>query len=169
MAQTLIGQRARWSLLLWLALVCAPSLAHAQRFALPVDVEQGLVFGAAQPRTPYLLGVRVVPSLDIERARFGLVLGPMYRNPAWDFALGANMAFFVPTSGRESGVRFVLQGEYLPRTQAGRISFGVLAELLGLLRIGVWPGYDFDAMRPELCLSVGADVMSWAKVLADEW
>jgi hypothetical protein len=166
MAQNFAGRLA----LLLLALVSAtPLIAQAQSFALPVDVEQGLVIGAAEPRTPYVFGLRVVPSLDIERARFGLVLGPMYRNPAWDFAIGANMALFVPTSGRETGVRFVLQGEYLPRQQAGRLSFGILAELLGLLRIGVWPGFDFDAMRPELCVSVGADVMSWAKVLADEW
>jgi hypothetical protein len=142
---------------------------QAQSFALPVDIEQGLVIGAAKPRTPYLFGVRVVPSLDIERARFGLVLGPMYRNPEWDFALGANMALFVPTSGKDTGLRFVVQGEYLPRTQVGRISIGAVAELLGMLRIGLWPGFDFDVMRPELCISLGADVMSWAKALSDDW
>lgn len=158
---------SRAALGLWLLLL--PQLARAQSFALPVDIEQGLVFGAAEPRTPYVWGVRVVPSLDIERARFGVVLGPMYRNPRWDFALGANMALFVPTSGKETGLRFVVQGEYLPNTQAGRISFGAVAELVGLLRIGVWPAFDFNAMRPELCVSLGADVMSWAHVLSDSW
>lgn len=146
-------------------LACAaPSSARAQRFALPVDLQQGLVFGAADPRTPYLFGVRVVPSIDVGRARFGLLLGPMYRNPLWDFALGASMSLFVPTSGKETGLRFAVQGEYLPGTRAARVSFGALAELLGMLRIGLWPGFDFDAMRAELCISVGADVMSWAKV-----
>jgi hypothetical protein len=151
------------AVLLGLGLSLLPHVARAQSFALPVDFEQGLVIGAAEPRTPYLFGVRVVPSLDIDRVRFGLVLGPMYRNPVWDFALGANMALFVPTSGKRTGLRFVVQGEYLPRTQAGRISIGALADLLGMLRIGLWPGFDFDAMRPELCISIGGDVMSWAK------
>lgn len=178
MAQTLTGRGApthlrpsrlrTWWMLV--ALLCAaPSLVRAQRFALPVDLEQGLVIGAAEPRTPYLFGLRIVPSLDVERARFGVVLGPMYRNPSWDFTAGANMALFVPTSGKETGFRFTLQGEYLLHQQAGRISFGIAAELLGLLRIGLWPAYDFAARRPELCLTVGADVMSWVKVLRDEW
>jgi hypothetical protein len=148
------------------ALLASPSSAQAQRFAMPVDIEQGLVFGMAEPRTPYLFGVRIAPSLDIGRARFGLVLGPMYRNPVWDFALGAHAAFFVPTSGKETGLRFVVQGQYLPRTQAGRISIGAVAELFGMLRIGLWPGFDFDVMRPELCISIGADVMSWVKVFS---
>lgn len=155
--------------ILWItAAFLAPAYAvpaHAQHFALPVDIEQGLVIGAAKPRTPYVFGLRVVPSLDVERVRFGLVLGPMYRNPEWDFALGANVAFFVPTSGKRTGLRFVAQGEYLPRTQTGRLSIGAVAELLGMLRIGLWPAFDFEVMRPELCISIGADVMSWTTAL----
>jgi|GEM_PF-5543617 len=163
-----LSPRVLWITATWLALACAAP-AHAQRFALPVDIEQGLVIGAAEPRTPYLFGVRVVPSIDVDRLRFGIVLGPMYRNPLWDFSLGANVAFFLPTSGKATGLRFVVQGEYLPRTQAGRLSIGAVAELLGMLRIGLWPAFDFDVMRPELCISIGADVMSWAKALSNEW
>jgi hypothetical protein len=153
----------------WLAVVLAcavPCSAYAQRFALPVDIEQGLVFGAADPRTPYLFAVRMVPSLDVERARFGLVLAPVYRNPAWDVAVGVNAAWFVATSGKESGLRLVVQGEYLLHQQIARVSVGAVAELLGLLRIGLWPAFDLDARRAELCLSIGADVMSWARLLS---
>lgn len=145
-----------------------PGTALAQSFALPVDVEQGLVFGAAKPRTPYLFGAHIAPSIDIERARFGLVLAPMYRNPKWDFAVGARMSLFAPLSGKKFGVRFELQGEYLPVQRAGRVSFGAVGELFGLLRVGLWPAFDFDVMRPELCVSVGADIMSWAHVLSDD-
>jgi len=28
---------------------------------------------------------------------------------------------------------------------------------------------DFDALRPELCISIGADVMSWAKAFSHDW
>jgi hypothetical protein len=165
MAQTFTSQAATCSLLV--ALACsAPLSAHAQRFALPVDVEQGLVFGAADPRTPYVFALRVVPSVDVARARFGLVLGPSYRNPAWDFALGANVALFVSTTGKETGFRFVVQGEYLLHQQMARVSLGALVELLGLLRIGLWPAFDLDALHAELCISVGADVMSWARLLS---
>lgn len=153
-------------ILAWLC--CAASSTHAQSFALPVDAEQGLVFGAAKPRTPYLFGVRVAPSFDIERARFGLVLGPMYRNTEWDFAVGARMSLLVPVSGKQVGLRFAVQGEYLPVQRAGRVSFGVIGDLLGLLRIGLWPAFDFEAMHAELCLGIGGDIMRWAKVLSDD-
>jgi hypothetical protein len=149
-------------------LLGAPSGVHAQRFALPVDVEQGLVFGAAEPRTPYLVGLRIAPSIDVERARFGLVVGPMYRNPDWDFAVGARMSLFVPLSGRQIGVRFAVQGEYLAQQRAGRVSVGVVGDLLGFLRIGLWPAFDFQAMRAELCVGIGGDIMRWAKVLSDD-
>ncbi|HET8935934.1 MAG TPA: hypothetical protein VFN67_20945 [Polyangiales bacterium] len=153
-------------ILAWLC--CAAPSAHAQSFALPVDVEQGLVFGAAKPRTPYLFGLRVAPSFDIERARFGVVLGPMYRNTEWDLAIGARMSLSVPVSGKQIGVRFAVQGEYLPVQKAGRVSFGVIGDLLGLLRIGLWPAFDFEAMHAELCLSIGGDIMRWAKVVSDD-
>jgi hypothetical protein len=61
-----------------------------------------------------------------------------------------------------------LQGEYLPVQRAGRVSFGAVAELFGLLRFGVWPAFDFDVMRPELSVGFGADIMSWAHVLGDD-
>jgi hypothetical protein len=154
-----------------LFVVCAiaSSSVQAQRFALPLDVEQGLVFGEAAPRTPYLFGVRLAPSLDVERARFGLTLAPLYRNPKWDFALGANMSLFVPLAGRDIGVRFAVQGEYLPVERAARASVGVVFELLGLLRVGLWPAFDFAATRAELCLGVGGDIVRWAEALSDDW
>jgi hypothetical protein len=147
--------------------VFGPAAAHAQRFALPVDVEQGLVFGAAEPHTPYLFALRVVPSLDFERVRFGLVFGPAYRNPAWDFALGANISLLVPVSGKQVGVRFVVQAEYLPNQHAARVSLGTVLDLLGLLRVGLWPAFDFEARRAELCVSIGGDFISWAKLVSD--
>jgi hypothetical protein len=150
-----------------LALPARPVIARAQSFAMPVDLEQGLVFGADKPRTPYIFGVPMVPSIDVDRARFGIVLAPMYRNPKWDFAVGARMSLFAPLSGKKLGVRFAVQGEYLPVQRAGRVSLGAVAELFGLLRLGLWPAFDFDAKRPELCLSIGADIVSWARVMDD--
>lgn len=141
---------------------------RAQQLAVPIDLQQGLVFRADRPRTPYLFGARVAPSIDVERVRFGLTLSPLYRNPAWDFGIGASMAWFVPLAARDAGVRFVVQGDYLVRTGAARTSIGVVGELFGLLRIGLWPAFDFDAMRPELCLGLGSDMMSWARVLQDD-
>jgi len=82
--------------------------------------------------------------------------------------VGARMSLFAPLTGKKFGVRFELQGEYLPVQRAGRVSFGAVGELFGLLRLGVWPAFDFDVMRPELCVSIGADVMSWAHVLSDD-
>jgi hypothetical protein len=150
------------------AAVLLPGAAHAQSFALPVDLGQGLIFGAAKPRTPYIFGADIVPSIDVDRARFGVVLAPMYRNPKWDFAVGARMSLFAPLSGKKLGVRFAVQGEYLPVQRAGRVSFGVLAEIFGLLRLGLWPAFDFDAMRPELCVSLGADVVSWEHLVSGD-
>lgn len=149
------------------AAVLPCAAAHAQSFAFPVDLEQGLVFGAAKPRTPYIFGAHFVPSIDVDRARFGVVLAPMYRNPKWDFAVGARMSLFAPLSGKKFGVRFAVQGEYLPVQRAGRVSVGAMAEIFGLLRLGLWPAFDFEAMRPELCVSIGADIVSWNHVLGD--
>ena len=35
-----------------------------------------------------------------------------------------------------------------------------------LLRIGLWPAYDFELQRAELTLSIGVDLMSWNRLIA---
>jgi len=158
------------SLLLLMAAVsgaCWPALpCRAQSFALTLDVEQGLQFGMDRPRTPYLFGARFAPALELDRARVGLVVGPAYRNPDWDFAVGGQLSLFFPFSVRDLGVRLAAQGEYLPVHRSARLSMGFLAEAFGLLRLGVWPGYDFELQRAELTVSIGVDLMSWNRLLA---
>ena len=139
---------------------------RAQSLAFTLDVEQGLQFGMDKPRTPYLFGARFVPALELERARLGLVFGPAYRNPKWDFAVGGQLSLFFPFSVRDLGVRLAAQGEYLPVAKSARMSMGILAEAFGLLRIGLWPGYDFELQRAELTLSIGVDLMSWNRLIA---
>jgi hypothetical protein len=144
------------------------SRSAAQELALPIDVEQGLVFHAAEPRTPYVFAVRVEPALDWGRMRVGAILGPAYRNPSWDFALGGRLSWFALTLSHDLGLRVALQAEYLPVQGSLRASAGLLGELLGLMRIGVWPAYDFEAQRMELGVSIGLDVLSWRRVLKDD-
>lgn len=137
----------------------------AQRFALPVDVGQGLVFGDG-PRTPYLFGVSLEPGFDLGRWRFGALVSPSYRNPRWDLGLGARASLFVPLAAREVGVRFAAEGQYLPGERSGHLALGVIGEAFGLLRVGLWPGYDTKKQRAELMLTIGVDVIRWGRLLA---
>lgn len=156
--------------LLLMAAVCCSWLqtqpCRAQAFAFTLDVAQGLQFGMDKPRTPYLFDATLAPALELERARIGLVFGPTYRNPDWDFAVGGQLSLFFPFSVRDLGVRLAAQGDYLPIHKSARVSMGVLAEAFGLLRVGLWPGYDFELQRAELTLSIGVDLMSWNRLLA---
>ncbi|MEY4577895.1 MAG: hypothetical protein RL701_2598 [Pseudomonadota bacterium] len=137
------------------------------RWSLPVDISQGLVFGSANEtsRTPYLFSVGIAPTLQTGALRLGVLLAPSYRNPNWDIALGGRIGMFVPLGARQFGVSFAAQGEYLPWHQSARFSLGGVIEAFGLLRIGVWPGYDLDTRRAELALSIGIDVLSWTRLL----
>jgi hypothetical protein len=168
--QPLSGQpRAGWSCVaLTLTLWLFGTPCSAQSFALPIDLSQGLVFGADQPRTPYLFDATLAPSLDLGLVRVGAVLGPTYRNPKWDLGLGGRLSIFAPLAARELGLRFVAQAEYLPREHGTRISAAIVAEAFGLIRVGLWPAYDLESKRAELTLSFGTDIMSWIGLLSQD-
>jgi len=139
---------------------------RAQSFAFTLDVAQGLQFGMDKPRTPYLFGAQLAPALELERARLSLVFGPSYRNPDWDFPFGGQLSLFVPFAVKDLGLRLAAQGEYLPLNKSARASFGIVAEAFGLIRIGLWPAYDFQLKRAELTLSIGVDLVSWNRLIA---
>jgi hypothetical protein len=134
---------------------------EAQSFALPLDVHQGLLLGAAHPRTPYLFEARLSPGIDLGPVRFSAVLASTYLNPRWDVALGGEVSLFAVIALRRFGVRLAMEGEYLPWEKNGRVSMGLLGDAFGLLRIGLWPGVDLKTRRVTLTTSVGLDVMSW--------
>jgi hypothetical protein len=158
--------RLCWTAVL-VSLVCASS-ARAQSFALPIDVQQGLVIGAARPRTPYTFAIGASPAVDFGPLRAAAVIAPSYLNPRWDLALGGELSLFAPVGSKGVGLRLAVGGSYAFWQQRVRIGTGLIGEVFGLLRVGVWPGYDFDERRPVLTTSIGFDVGSWLRLLNTE-
>jgi len=148
-----------------LGAVSAP--CRAQQPALTVDATQGLALGEGSP-TPYLFHVTVAPAVDIGRVRLAVVIAPSYRNPAWDVGLGGQASVFMPVLTRDIGVRLAVQGESLPHEGSTRFSAGVIAEALGLFRLGVWPAYVPELDRAEFSFSVGFDVLSWMRLFSQQ-
>lgn len=159
-----------WARCAWLVLLlgCSGLSARpckAQSFAATLDVAQGFVARAA-PRTPYLFSVGVSPALDVGPIRVAVLLAPSYRNPRWDLALGGGVSVFIPIAVRQLGVRIATEAAYLPWQDSVRLSAGVIGEALGLIRLGVWPAYDLESERFEFMVSVGIDMVSWARFIA---
>jgi hypothetical protein len=149
-------------------LTVAASPACALGFALPVDVQQGLEFGAAHPRTPYLFEVQVAPGIDVGPFRVSAEVAPSYVNPKWDLGLGAQLSLLAQLGPKGVGLRLAIGAEYLPRSEEVRVGAGLIGEVFGLLRIGVWPGYAIDAKHALLTASVGFDVMRWIRLARGE-
>ena len=143
----------------WAVISAQP--CEAQSFALPIDVHQGLLVGAARPRTPYLFEARLSPGIDFGPVRVAAVVGASYLNPRWDVALGGEASLFAVVALRRFGVRLAMEGTYFPVARTGRLSMGLIGEAFGLLRIGIWPGLALDSRRFVLTTSIGFDLMSW--------
>lgn len=142
------------------------STCAAQRFVLPLDLRQGLVFGADQPRTPYQFDATLSPGLEVDSVQLNLAIAPAYTNPEWDLGLGGSMSVLVPKLLSDIGLRISAQALYLCWESALRLSLGLGIEALGLVRIGVWPGYDFGMERAFLGVGVGLDIVSVVRVLS---
>jgi hypothetical protein len=149
-------------------LMVAASPVRALGFALPIDVQQGLELGAAHPRTPYLFEVQVAPGLDVGPFRVSALVAPSYVNPKWDLGLGGQLSLLAQIGPKGVGLRLAIGGEYLPRTEELRVGAGLVGEVFGLLRIGVWPGYAIDAKHALLTASVGFDVARWIRLVRGE-
>lgn len=149
-----------------LTVVASPACALG--FALPIDVQQGLEFGAAHPRTPYLFEVQVAPGLDVGPFRVSALVAPSYVNPKWDLGLGGQLSLLAQLGPKGVGLRLAIGAEYLPGTEEVRVVAGLVGEVFGLLRIGVWPGYAIDAKHAILSASIGFDVMRWIRLARGE-
>jgi hypothetical protein len=149
-------------------LTLAASRACALGFALPIDVQQGLEFGAAHPRTPYLFEVQIAPGLEIGPFRASALVAPSYVNPRWDLGLGGQLSILAQLGPKGVGLRLAIGAEYLPRSEEVRIAAGLVGEVFGLLRIGVWPEYALDAKHAILTASVGFDIARWVRLLNEE-
>lgn len=147
----------------WLAVT---NSAAAQQFALPLDIRQGLVFGSDRPRTPYQFDAVLAPGVDFESLQLNALLAPTYLNPEWDFGVGAGASVFFSKWLRDIGIRLSAQGTYLVSEASVRVALGVGFEVLTLLRLNVWPGYDFEAERVFLTSSIGVDLVSLVRVMS---
>jgi hypothetical protein len=141
-----------------------PARSVAQEFHLPVDVGQGLVIHSGAPRTPYVFQASLAPSLDLGNFRISAALSPIYLDPKWDFGVGGQVSVLVPLFLHDLGVRLATEGLYLPRTHAGLFSFGVFADVFGLLRLGIMPGFETGEQRVSLRTVIGVDLANVVRV-----
>jgi len=159
------GASAHLLLMAAMLVAAARSPCRAQSIALPLDLHQGLALGADTPRTPYLFETSLAPGVDFGRMQIAALVAASYLNPRWDMALGGQLSWLLPIKLSDLGFRCLAQALYLPWHDAARASLGIVAEAFGLLRIGIWPAYDFGSQRLQLTTSIGIDLLCWARML----
>jgi hypothetical protein len=137
-------------------------------FRLPVELTQGAVFGAG-PLTPYQAGVAIIPGWSFEPIRVGLKLALDYDNPSWRGRLGLRLSKRVYRIVRND-VGLMLAGEGSTTIEGdARVGGGLIFDADGLIRMGLWGGWEAIHDGAWFGVTFGADPTSWFGCVPDDF
>ncbi len=146
------------------------------RFSLNLDVAQGFA-GKTQFITPYRSWLKLTPEFKLgSNWRWGPFAGFRYDNPDWDFGLGLRADYLFWKFATDTGFRLAADAAYWDHfknafnnpIQACNTTAegGLVFDLSGLGRLGLWCGYDFDLRASTVMISSGVDLASITKIFA---
>lgn len=157
----MIGRTLAVTALLSVAGFGTPLLGQANPgFKIPIEVFQG--FGPRDPGQvrPYLASIAAIPGYAFSKVRFGVRLSYDYENPGKTVRVGPRME--VPVKMFFANIGVILGAEAGWNSDGdGRFGGGVTFDADGLLRAGVWTGWDQARDGGWLGVTVGMDPMSW--------
>lgn len=160
MPQTRCSLSSAWktTVLCTLVLIAVPdeAVGDTGEFRIPMDLGQGPLFGQ-NGFTSYQFSFNVHPAWQRGRFRVGLSASINYFNPDWGVAGGLRASYLaVPLLIEDIGLRIELD---IQRALDGRNlpSAGAVLDAAGLLRLGLWAGYDSKLDGAFLRLTLGID------------
>lgn len=137
-------------------------------FRLPVELTQGAVFGAG-PLTPYQAGVAIIPGYSFEAIRVGVKLSLDYDNPSWRGRAGLRLSRRVHTIARND-IGLMLAGEATSTIEGdARVGGGLMFDADGLVRVGLWGGWEAIHDGAWFGVTFGADPTSWFGCVPDDF
>jgi hypothetical protein len=149
-----------------LVLGSMPGKCLADSFALPLDALQGFSFQSdSQHVTPYLFSAKLTPEYRFSDFGAGLILAPRYSDPNWDAGLGLRFTWLFLSFLPDTGLRVVADGTHWVDTPNSTLEIGLVGDLSGLPRLGLWYGFDTQTNNSSIMASIGLDIVSLVKVM----
>jgi hypothetical protein len=153
---------------LFLLGVGLPAISHADfvpapvdPFALVLDLGQGFSLRSNNaPVTPYLFDVKLTPEYKFSDFSLGAILATRYADPSWEFGLGLRLDYLFWKVVPDTGIRLSADVTPCLNSPNTTLELGLVGDLSGLTRVGVWGGYDTQDQGWSLMASFGLDLAS---------
>jgi len=165
----------------WLALGCVLALTPAARalaqeatrdnaprpielrFVLPLELAQGPRFDGADDGFAWLGSASLLPGIAFGDAELSALAAGAFLGDSGEALFGARVSYvFLPIAEHTISIRLGLQGAYGVVAAAPDGAVGLLGDLAGILRLGLWAGRDFGTEHFYVLVSVGTDFMTWS-------
>ena len=126
----------------------------------PIEFLQGFNSSQDEAVRPYLASIAAVPGYAFPSVRLGLRISADYENPGWTARFGPRVERQVGPS--KLGIGFVLGAEATMNTDGeARVGGGLTFDVDGLLRAGLWGGWDERRDGGWFGITLGGDPTSW--------
>jgi len=126
----------------------------------PIEFLQGFNSSQDEAVRPYLASIAAVPGYAFPSVRLGLRISADYENPGWTARFGPRVERQVGPS--KLGIGFVLGAEATMNTDGeARVGGGLTFDVDGLLRAGLWGGWDERRDGGWFGIALGGDPTSW--------
>lgn len=129
-------------------------------FKIPIEAFQG--FGSREGRgvRPYLASIAAIPGYATSSVRFGVRLSFDYENPGKTVRVGPRVEY--PVKMLVANIGLILGAEAAWNSDGdARLGGGLTFDADGLLRAGVWGGWDHARDGHWFGVIVGLDPTSW--------
>lgn len=127
---------------------------------LPLELLQGFTSSEGTQVRPYLASFAAVPGYAFESVRLGFRVSADYENPEWTMRFGPRVELPVKQMGANIG--FILGGEATSTVDGDvRVGLGLTFDVDGLLRAGLWGGWDEVRDGSWFGITLGTDPTSW--------
>lgn len=129
-------------------------------FKIPIEVFQGFGSRETGQIRPYLASIAAIPGYATSTVRFGLRLSYDYENPGKTVRVGPRVE--VPVKMLIANIGLVLGAEAAWNNDGdARVGGGFTFDADGLLRAGVWGGWDRARSGRWFGVTIGLDPTSW--------
>jgi len=148
-------------MLLLVAGLGSPLRAQANPgWKLPIEFLQGFASSEGLPVRPYLASIAIIPGYATPSVRAGLRVSADYENPDWTFRLRPRVE--VPVVPMRANIGLILGAEGTTNFDGDlRAGAGLTFDVDGLIRAGVWAGWDEVRDGGWFGITLGADPTSW--------
>jgi predicted acylesterase/phospholipase RssA len=115
---------------------------------------------AFNQNAPYRFSGKLTPEWKTGDWGFGVLGDVRYTNPGWDLGPGLTADWLFLKVLTNTGLKLSADGVYWPAANNFTVEGGLVADISGIVRVGVLGGHDFLNNEPTLMISAGCDLLT---------